>query len=224
MKKKVAVLFSGGKDSCLVAWIAQKEGYELGCLVSIVSKNKESFMFHVPSIGKVRMQAEVMRLPLILKESEGVKEEELEDLENAILDARDRFGVEGVVTGAVGSVYQASRVQKICNRLGLECFNPLWQENQIELLKDLVAENFEVVVVGVAAYPLDEKFLGRVIDERFIEEMKGLREKFDINPAGEGGEFESFVLNCPLFRKGLEVNGFEDFGEENSWRRELEIK
>jgi len=220
---KLAVLFSGGKDSSLAAWIAKKEGYEIGCLISIASKNKESFMFHVPSISKVKAQAEVMGLPLILKETLGEKEVELEDLRTAVLEAKEKFGIEGVVTGAVGSVYQASRVQKICDDLDLECFNPLWQKDQVELLRDLVKEGFEVIVVGVAAYPLDEKVLGKKIDNEFIDEMLKLREKFDINPAGEGGEFESFVLNCPLFRKGLKIKSFEDFGEGNSWRREVEL-
>tara|TARA_B100002003_G_C14058987_1_gene509848 strand:+ start:38 stop:706 length:669 start_codon:yes stop_codon:yes gene_type:complete len=220
---KLAVLFSGGKDSSLAAWIAKKEGYELSCLVSIASENKESFMFHVPSIDKVSKQAEVMGVPLILKKTKGEKEIELEDLKAAIVEAVDKFGIEGVVTGAVESVYQASRIQKICNDLGLECFNPLWQKDQVELLRELISEKFEVIVVGVAAYPLDEKFLGRVIDDEFIEELLELRKKFDINPAGEGGEFESFVLNCPLFDKGLKVAQFEDFGEGNSWRREVEL-
>lgn len=213
----------GGKDSCLAAWIARKEGYEISCLVSIVSENKESFMFHVPSIDKVVSQAEVMGVPLILKKTKGEKEIELEDLKAAIVEAKTKFGIEGVVTGAVESVYQASRVQKICNDLGLECFNPLWQKDQVQLLRELVLEKFEAIVVGVAAYPMDEKFLGRAIDDNLIDELLKLREKFDINPAGEGGEFESFVLNCPLFSKGLKVTGYEDFGEKNSWRRELSL-
>ncbi|MCK4649733.1 diphthine--ammonia ligase [Candidatus Pacearchaeota archaeon] len=221
---KLGILFSGGKDSTLAVWIAKKEGYELGCLISVVSRNKESFMFHVPSIKSVVAQADVMGVPLILKETTGVREKELIDLDIAIEEARDRFGIEGVVTGAVCSVYQASRVQKICNKLGLECFNPLWQKDQVELLRELIAEKFEVIVVGVAAYPLDEKFLGREVDSEFINEMVRLKEKFDINPAGEGGEFESFVLDCPLFERGLEVKSFEDFGEGNSWRREIETE
>ena len=208
----------------LATWIAKKEGYDLGCLISISSENKESFMFHVPSLDQVSKQYEVMGVPLILRKNKGEKEIELEDLKAAILEGAQKFGIEGVVTGAVGSVYQASRVQKICSDLGLECFNPLWQKDQVELLRDLVREKFKVIVVGVAAYPLDDKFLGREIDEKFIEELIELREKFEINPAGEGGEFESFVLGCPLFDRKLDVASFEDFGEKNSWRREVELK
>jgi diphthine-ammonia ligase len=220
---KIGVLFSGGKDSCLAAWLAKKEGYDLACLISIDSRNKESFMFHTPSISKVEKQSEAMGIPLILYRTEGEKEKELEDLEGAIVEGIEKYGIEGVVTGAVESVYQASRVQKICNKLRIECFNPLWQKDQIEILEDLISENFEVVVSGVFAYPLEQDFLGRVIDEDFIEDMKSLRDKYKINPAGEGGEFESFVLSCPLFEKSLKIKGFQDFGEGNSWRREVEI-
>ncbi|MFH0808443.1 MAG: diphthine--ammonia ligase [archaeon] len=221
---KVAVLFSGGKDSSLAAWIAKKEGHELACLVSIASKNKDSYMFHIPSIDKVRIQAEVMGVPLIFRESEGVKEEELVDLEAYILEAVEKYGVEGVVTGAVGSVYQASRVKMICDKLGLESINPLWQMDQIELLRELIAEKFKVIIVGVAAYPLDASYLGREINEDYINDVIELWEKFEINPAGEGGEFESFVLNCPLFERELKVVGFEDSGEDNAWRRELDLE
>lgn len=218
---KLGVLFSGGKDSCLAAWLVKKNGYEISCLISIDSKNKESFMFHTPSISKVGAQAEKMNLPLIVVKTEGEKEKELEDLEKAILKAVSEYGIEGVVTGAVESVYQASRVQRICNKLDIECFNPLWQKSQIELLEMLIIEKFEVIIVGVMAYPLDNKFLGKKIDEEFIGEMKILQDKYKINPAGEGGEFESFTLGCPLFESSLEIKNFEDFGEGYSWRREI---
>lgn len=221
---RLGVLFSGGKDSTLAAWLAKKQGYELICLISVVSENKQSFMFHIPSIDKAGIQADVMGLPLILKKTKGIKEKELIDLEDAISVAINKFDIEGIVTGAVESVYQASRIQGICNRLGIECFNPLWQKDQIEILNDLIRENFEVIIVGVFAYPLDKRFLGVKINSALVREMITLKERFKISPAGEGGEFESFVLNCPLFSRGLEVKEFEDFGEGNSWRRELVLK
>jgi len=221
---KLAVLFSGGKDSTFAAWIARSQGYTLSCLVSVISENPDSFMFHTPSILRVEKQADSMKLPLIIQETKGEKEKELEDLEAALATAVKKYGIEGVVAGAVESVYQASRIQRICHKLGLECFNPLWQKDQFALLEDLVKEGFEAVLVGVFAYPLGESFLGRKIDTKFIKEMKELNEEYKINPAGEGGEFETFVLNCPLFKKKLEVKSFKDSGENNSWRRELEIK
>lgn len=222
---KIGVLFSGGKDSTYAALLAKKNGYKISCLVTLVSENPDSYMFHTPSIKKTKTQAKSMGVPLVVVKTKGVKEVELKDLEKAIARAKKKFAIEGIVTGAVESVYQASRVQKICDKLGLECFNPLWQKDQLELLRDLLKEKFRVVVTGVSAYPLTASWLGRQIDERFIEEVKRLNQKYKINPAGEGGEFETFVLEAPgLFKKPLRVKGANFTGEKNSWRMELEVR
>lgn len=221
---KCALLFSGGKDSVYSAYLAKKQGYELTCLISVFSENKESYMFHTPSIEKTKKQAEVMNLPLLIQETAGEKEKELEDLENIILKAKKKYGINCIITGAIQSVYQASRIQKICDKLGLECFNPLWKKDEMEYLKELLENNFEVMIVGVFAYPLDETWLGRKIDEKFIEEVKILNEKYKIHVAGEGGEFETFVLNCPLFERGLKIIDKKISGEKNSWKIEIEVE
>ncbi|VVB80532.1 Diphthamide synthase [uncultured archaeon] len=218
---QLGVLFSGGKDSTYAAWLAKKYGHEIACLISIVSKNPDSFMFHTPAIKLTQKQAELIDAPLVCVETLGKKEEELGDLKKAIKKAVKDFKIEGIVTGAVESVYQASRIQKICNELKIECFNPLWQKNQIELLNELVKSGFEIIISGVAAYPFDKSWIGRKIDKKFIEEVSKLQEKYKINPAGEGGEFESLVVNCPLFKKRLELGKFEVVGEGNSWRIDL---
>lgn len=223
MVKKLGILFSGGKDSTYSAYLAKKNKYELTCLISIFSENKESFMFHTPSISKTKKQAEVMDIPLIIQKTKGKKEIELKDLEKAIKRAKKKYKIEGIVTGAVESVYQASRVQKICDKLELECFNPLWQKNQLELLEDLIKNNFKIIITGVFAYPLDKSWLGRKIDKKFIKEVKELNKKYKINPAGEGGEFESFVFNCPLFKKPLKIINTKKIGEKNSWRMEVDV-
>ncbi len=221
---KLGVLFSGGKDSCYSAYLAKKSGHEISCLISIFSENKESYMFHTPSIEKTKKQAERINIPIIFVKTKGEKENELKDLEKAIKKAVNEFKIEGIVTGAVGSTYQASRIQNICNKLKIECFNPLWQKNQVELLEELVKNKFEIIIVGVFAYPLDESWLLKKIDKNFINETKKLQEKLGINPAGEGGEFETFVLDCPLFSKPLKVVDKNIFGEKNSWRAEIELE
>jgi diphthine-ammonia ligase len=221
---KLAVLFSGGKDSCYSAYLAKKAGHELICLISVFSKNKESYMFHTPSIKKTKAQAKVMNLPLIIQKTKGKKEEELKDLEKVIAKAKKKYKIEGIVTGALHSVYQASRIQKICDKLKIKCINPLWHKNEINYLKDLIKNKFKIIITAVAAYPLDKSWLGREIDKRFIDEVKQLKDKYKIHPAGEGGEFETFVLNCPLFKKELKIKLFKDFKEgEHSFRREIQV-
>jgi diphthine-ammonia ligase len=201
---RLGVLFSGGKDSTLALHMAA-EKEQVACLITVLSKNPESYMFHTPNIDVTTLQAEALGLPLVSAVTEGQKEEELADLENVVAQAKREFGVEGVVTGAVESVYQASRVQRICNRLDVWCFNPLWKHDQKELLETLVAKHFKVVVSGVFAYPLDENWLGKQLDTQMIEKLVALQGKFGISPSGEGGEIETTVLDAPMFRKRIQV-------------------
>jgi diphthine-ammonia ligase len=201
---KLGVLFSGGKDSCFALRKAMDE-HEIACLITVFSENKESFMFHVPNIHMTEMQAEAICLPLIKVRTKGEKEKELSDLETAINQAKEEYSIEGIVTGAVRSIYQATRIQKICNNLGLWCFNPLWLSDEIELLNDILEAGMKVVLSGVFAYPLEREMLGREIDMDMISSLKSLMKKYEINPAGEGGELETTVLDAPFFKKRIEI-------------------
>ena len=222
---KLGILFSGGKDSAYSAWLAKEYGYELTCLISIFSENQESYMFHTPSIKQVKKQAEGMEIPLIIQKTEGNKEEELKDLEKAIKKAKQKYKIEGIVTGAIQSIYQSLRIQKICNKLNLECFNPIWQKNEEEYLAELIQNKFKVILTGVFAYPLNESWLGKEINREFINELKKINQTYKINIAGEGGEYETFVLNCPLFKKELKIINKRIFSTgENSCKMELEVE
>ena len=221
---KLGILFSGGKDSTMATYLAKRNGYEISCLISVFSENKESYMFHTPSISKTKQQAEAMDIPIIIQKTKGEKESELKDLEKAIQKAKRDFKIQGVITGAVESVYQSSRIQKICDKLELECFNPLWQKPQFEILENLLKNKFKVILTGVYAYPLTKSWLGRKINREFIREMKKLNKKYKISPAGEGGEFETFVLDCRLFKKPLKIMDSKIFGEGYSWRMEVDVE
>jgi diphthine-ammonia ligase len=218
---KLGVLFSGGKDSTYAAYLEKQKGNELVCLISVFSENEDSYMFHTPAIELTKRQAELMGLPMVLGTTKGEKEIELVDLKRIIREAVKKYKIEGIITGAVGSVYQADRIQKICDELKIKCVNPLWQKKQFSLLEELIENKFEAIIVSVAAYPLDKSWIGRKIDLKFIEELKKLNEKYKIHPAGEGGEFESLVVNCPLFNKKLDLPKFKINGEGNAWRMVL---
>ena len=201
---KVGILLSSGKDSVLAMHRAV-EKHEISCLITIVSENAESYMFHTPNINLATAQSECLEIPLLISNTKGEKEKELSDLKNVIKKAILKYKIQGIVTGAIASNYQASRIQKICDELKIECINPLWQIDQIELLKELIRKKFEVIIVGIFAYPFTEKWLGRKINEKTTEELKELWEKYKINPAGEGGEIETLVLNAPMFKKKISI-------------------
>jgi diphthine-ammonia ligase len=212
---KLGVLFSGGKDSTLALHMAA-EHETVACLITLVSTNKESYMFHTPNIDLTKLQAKAMELPLIARVTEGRKEEELEDLEQAINEAIRQFQIEGIVTGAVESVYQSTRIQRICHRLGIWCLNPLWKRNQKELLEELIKKRFRAIISGVFAYPLDESWLGKEIDENLVGKLVELEKKFGISPSGEGGEIETSVLDAPMFKKKIEVLDYAVEAKGNS--------
>ncbi|MAG52683.1 MAG: TIGR00289 family protein [Nanoarchaeota archaeon] len=186
----LGILFSGGKDSSYALYKASEEN-EIKVLITLDSENKDSYMFHTP-VEKAEEQASKLEIPLLKIRTEGKKEEELEDLKIAIKKAIDEYEIEGVVTGAVASTYQASRVQRICDDLDIYCFNPLWQKDQVELLREITSK-IKVKIVKVAAEGLDESWVGKIIDNNVVKELIKLKEKYGINVAGEGGEYETEV-------------------------------
>ncbi|MAG77976.1 TIGR00289 family protein [archaeon] len=206
---KLGVLFTGGKDSCY-ALMKAMEKHEVVCLITIVSENEESFMFHTPNIEITDLQSEAIGIPLVKRFTKGEKEKELRDLKEAILEAKENYQVEGIVTGAVESVYQGTRVQKICKQLDLWCFNPLWKKNQVQLINELLDNKFKMIFSGISAYPLDLAWLGKELDKEKLDKLIELHKgKYKISPTGEGGEFESTVLYAPFFKKEINVLDYE---------------
>lgn len=201
---KLGVLFSGGKDSSYACECARAVE-EVVCLISIIPRNRESYMFHTPNIRWVRLQAEAARLPLVEVESEGIEETELDDLTHAIQLARNDYGIEGIVTGAILSVYQSTRIQRICRDLDLWCFNPLWHTDQEAYLHRLIEIGFKVIISGVFSAPFDESWLGKTLDIRALEDLTQFSYHYGITLTGEGGEYESFVLDAPFFDRRILV-------------------
>ncbi len=197
---RLAALFSGGKDSTLALHRAVELGYDVAVLVSMVPERGDSMLYHVPNAQWTALQAEAMGLPIIQR---GVGDDEEAALLEALREAARTYGVEGIVTGAVRSTFQAARFQRAARRLGLWCFNPLWLMDQRAVLRETLERGFKYIITAVAAYPLGEDLLGRPVDWGIAEALMGLSEY--INPAGEGGEYETFVLYAPLFKRRLRI-------------------
>lgn len=215
-------LFSGGKDSCYALFNAINENHSIASLLTVKSSNRESYMYHLPNINLTNYAAEAMGLPLVVVETDREKEAELEALRLALAELKEKAGVEGVLSGAIASNYQKQRLETICRELKLQCVSPLWGRAQDALISEMLQHNFKIMVVGVAAHGFGKEWLGRVIDENLLNELLELKKKFRINVAGEGGEFETLVLDCPLFKKKIEVR--ESKKQWDGVRGELEIE
>jgi len=200
---RLVALISGGKDSIYAAYLAKKAGHEVVCAITMVSDNPDSYMWHVPNVELTEMQAELMGIPLIQVATEGKKEIELDDLTNVLSGMGSR--IDGVVSGAVASKYQMSRIERIASDLGMACVAPLWQQEPIGVLHGLLHDKFQVIITAVAAGGLDASWLGRQLDATSVAELVKLGNKNRFSIVGEGGEYETFVLDCPMFSKRINV-------------------
>jgi diphthine-ammonia ligase len=201
---RLGVLFSGGKDSTLA--LAKAMSLEqVACLITITPENAESYFFHTPNTRIATLAADAVGLPVIEQSTKGVKEEELLDLKIAILKAVEEYRIQGLVTGAVESVYQARRIQKICCDLDLWCFNPLWKMNEEELLHETFNLDFDTVVTSVAASPLGPELLGNALDVNLLNKLLEHRKKHGTSLIGEGGEFETLVIDASFFKKKIVI-------------------
>ena len=209
---RVAALFSGGKDSTYALYVAQQRGWEVCNLVTMVPEDAESLLYHVPNIHLAPLLSECLGIPLTLGEASAGESGEVGGMEDALRNLR----VDGVVTGAVASEYQKSRIDGVCQNLGLRCFSPLWRRNQAGLLDDYIAAGFRIIFSGVAAEGLDSSWLGRELDQKAKEELLSLHGKHGLSPCGEGGEYESLVVDGPNFRRRLQIEQSEPQWKGNS--------
>jgi ABC transporter with metal-binding/Fe-S-binding domain ATP-binding protein len=201
---KSAVLFSGGKDSTMAVYNALENGDDVRYLLAVKSANDESYMFHVPNIHLTDLLSEAMDIPIISVETDGIKEAELEDLKEGFEKLKS-LGVEAIYTGALYSTYQKSRIEKLAAEVGIKAISPYWHVDELEYMRMIVSLGFEVIISGVAAYGLDEKWLGRKIDDKCIDDLLKLNQKVGLNLAFEGGEAETLVLDGPIFKKRVKV-------------------
>jgi len=202
---KVAVLFSGGKDSCLALWYAIHQGLDVVTLISIHPENRDSWMFHYPAIALTKLQAQSMDLPLVIVDTSGEKDRELEDLAGCLIDMKDVLGVEAIVSGAVASEYQRTRIDSICDGIGLRSFTPLWRKDPELLLRLQIELGFETAITGVMAQGFSKSWLGRRLDLTCVQDLLHLNQKYGIHISGEGGEYETFVTFSPLFKSKITI-------------------
>jgi diphthine-ammonia ligase len=216
-------LFSGGKDSSFALYRALEEGLQVERLLTVHPEG-DSYMYHVPATDLAELAAESIGIGLVDVNPDSFEtgendhdsgergDREVEPLEAALeeLDGELDGGVAGVTAGAIESEYQTNRIEALCERLGIELFAPLWRRDPWELADEMLDAGFEVRIVQVAAAGLDESWLGRTLDEDALSELEGLNEEYGVHPLGEGGEFETLVVDGPHMDRRIEL----DYGTE----------
>ena len=205
---RLAGLLSGGKDSVYAAHLAQETGHTLTHLVSLRSKNPDSYMFHTVNIDITKLQAKAWSIPYIEAETQGIKEEELQDLKKTLAT----LDIDGVITGAIASKYQAQRIDRLCNELNLYHHHPIWGADRETLLQKMLDTGMKIIFSAVAAHGLDQDWLGKPLTMQRISQLKTLHQKYSVDMAGEGGEYESLVIDAPWFNQSIHI-----INSEKTW-------
>ena len=200
---RVAVLSSGGKDSTAAWWWAQCKGWDVVSLVTVNITGPDSWMFQIPGTHLVQHQATLAGVPWLSVDTPGVQDEEVNDLEIAL----STLDIDGIVSGAIRSDYQKSRLERMSERLGIRSWTPLWHQDSLEHMRGLVNHGFEIMLSSVSCEGLDASWIGRVLDEEHLSELEALSIQFRFNVDGEGGEYETLVIGGPHLPGRLNVTG-----------------
>jgi len=198
---RVAILSSGGKDSAAAWWWALCKGWTIDCLVTVSVTGEDSPMFQIPGTHLVQQQASLANLDWVNVETSGSTPEDIIDLEKALQERN----IDGFVSGALRSDYQKSRLERMAERLGIISWTPLWHQDGDAHLSGMVANGFSIMITGVSCEGLDDSWLGTILDETRLSELRSLAKKYRFHIEGEGGEYETLVLGGPHIEGSMDV-------------------
>jgi asparagine synthase (glutamine-hydrolysing) len=201
---RVLALLSGGKDSVCAIDVARGFGWDVAAALVLRPAEDDAWMFHTPNLDVVAGVADCLGVPLVEAPVRTGKEQELEDLESALAQAKADLGIDGVVSGALASEYQRTRLDAIGHRLGLKSFAPLWHKEPRGYLASLLAGGWDVRFSRTAAEGVLASWAGARLDAAKVDAMAGHPARPHV--AGEGGEYETLVLDAPCYGKRLVVD------------------
>ena len=202
---KVAVLASGGKDSTYASWWALMQGWSIEAMITVKIVGDDSMMFQLQNTEIAQYQAKSIGVKWINVISQGVEDKEIDELEDKIRNLNQ--DLDAIVVGALRSDYQKTRIERMCERLDLISYCPLWHHDSLEHMNSLIEHGFDVRIVSVSCEGLDESWLGEKISKESLGKLIDLSEKYRFNLDGEGGEFETITLNAPHFEKAIICEG-----------------
>ncbi len=198
-------LLSGGKDSIAAVEVAQGHGWEVVAGLRMIPEEDDAYMFHTPNLDLVADIADALGMPLVTASARPDPVGEVSDLEQALARAKEEFNLEAIISGALASEYQRTRIDAIGHRLGLKTFAPLWHKDPDTYMRSLLHAGYHIRFSRVAADGLDDSWAGAPLDATALARLATLR----MHVAGEGGEYETVVLDAPHYTSAIEVTDAE---------------
>jgi ABC transporter with metal-binding/Fe-S-binding domain ATP-binding protein len=204
---RLAVLYSGGKDSTFAIYRAMEMGHEVVCLITMHPVADDSLLFHYPNSWVTKYHSDAMEIPVMEFAVKGKsKDDEIKALEEAMAQAKSTYHIQGIIYGGIASNYQKQAFEEICGRQGLAAVAPLWNVEPLKYMNELLKQGFKIMIVGVSAMGLDKEWLGKKLNKTSLAKLAALAKKYGFNLTFEGGEAETLVTDCPLFVKKLKIN------------------
>lgn len=193
-------LLSGGKDSLFSAYLAESQGREIGELLTLRPAEPDSLMFHTPHLDLVPLQAKAWGKPHRSVRVSGAGEAAESEALTAALRGRSGW----VVAGAIASSYQWARLLRVCAEVDRPLYTPLWGKEAGRVVRAEIDSGLDIRLVHLAAEPLTPELAGRRLDLALLEELeRRSRTQRRVHVAGEGGEFETCVVDAPFFRERI---------------------
>lgn len=212
-KLKTAVSWSGGKDSCLACYKAMERGYKIKYLLNFISKKYKRCCFHGIQKELINLQANLIGIPLFQREVSPDMELYEKEFKEAV-NCLKKKKVKGMVFGDIYLIDHKSWVERVCKDLKIKATEPLWQISPDKVIEEFVRLGFRAIVVSAKANLFKKDFIGREVDLQFLKELK----KRKICPCGENGEYHTFVIDGPIFKKRIEIAKSRPVFKKGFWK------
>lgn len=201
--KKAYFNWSSGKDSALALYqVLQAKEYSVTQLVTTVNKDFERVSMH--GLREELLDAQVAQLQIPLQKIYFPAEVSMTAYDTTMRIATQKLSAQGFQYGIFGDIFledlRSYREQKL-KEVGITGVFPLWKKDTKTLLKEFLQLGFKAITVCVNAQLLDESFVGRILDESFINDLPS-----GVDPCGENGEFHTFVFDGPIFSTPIQFS------------------
>ena len=210
---EVICSWSGGKDSCLACYKAIQQGYQVKYLLNFISKEFKRGCFHGIEAKLLKLQAELIGIPLVQKEVTADMQKYEEEFKAVVSRLKSR-GIKGMVFGDIYLDEHKVWVERVCADLGITSIEPLWNESPSNLIEEFVDLGFRAIVVSAQADKFDKDFVGRQVNRELLAELKSR----NICPCGENGEFHTLVVDGPIFKKSIKILESEPMLKQGFWK------
>lgn len=210
--------WSGGKDSCLAGYLAATHGLKVRYLANMVSEDGKRSCSHGLRASIIRMQSQAIGIPLVQRRT---TRETYEAEFKSMLRTFKQEGVNGGVFGDIDFNEHRQWIERVCQEVDITPHLPLWGKEHEKILRNFIHLGFEAIVVAAKSELFGEEILGREVDLDFIQHLEELRKTKTITLCGEAGEYHTFVIDGPLFKKRVEILETEKVLRDEHWFLEI---